>query len=74
MFMILMLTMTTNLSGLEQQVDAEIMKVPICDVGHAVAQLVEALRYQPKGCWLDWDFVINVILPAAIWLWGGLSL
>ena len=37
MFMILMLTMATNLSGLEQQVDAEIMKVPICDVGHAVA-------------------------------------
>ena len=44
--------------------------------GHAVAQLVEALRYKSEGRWFDsrwchWNFSFR-ILPAA--LWGRLSL
>jgi hypothetical protein len=36
-------------------------KMLIQHTGHAVAQLVEALRYKPEGCWFDsrwcqWDF------------------
>jgi hypothetical protein len=32
--------------------------------GHAVAQLVEVLRYKPEGC--VFDFFIDVILPTAL--------
>jgi len=40
--------------------------------GHAVAQLVEALRYKPEGRgfdsrWCHWNFFIDIILPAALW-------
>jgi hypothetical protein len=40
-----------------------------------VAQLVEALRYKPEGFGFDsrcchWSFFIDIILLAALWLWG----
>jgi hypothetical protein len=40
--------------------------------GHAVAQLVEALRYKPEGRgfdsrWFHWNFFFDIILPAALW-------
>jgi hypothetical protein len=41
--------------------------------GHAVEQLVEALRYKPesRGFNSHWcrEFFIDIILPAALWLW-----
>ena len=38
--------------------------------GMAVAQLVEALRYKSEGR----GFFIDIILLAALWPWGRLSL
>jgi hypothetical protein len=37
--------------------------------GHAVAQLVEALRYKPKFAGSNLDGVIDIIIPAALWPW-----
>ena len=43
--------------------------------GHAVAQLVEALRYKSEGRGFDsrlvsLEFFIDINLPAALWPWG----
>ena len=43
--------------------------------GHAVVQLVEALRYKSEGRGFDFpmvslEFFINIILPAALWPMG----
>jgi hypothetical protein len=39
--------------------------------GHAVAQLVEALRYKPEGRGFDsLEFFIDVIFPVALWPLG----
>jgi hypothetical protein len=46
--------------------------------GHAIAQLVEALRYRPEGrgfkiIMMSLEFFIDIIFPTALWLWGRLS-
>ena len=40
-------------------------------MGHAVAQLVEALRYKSEGRFtmVSLEFFIDIILPAAPWPW-----
>jgi len=43
--------------------------------GHAVAQLVEALRYKSEGRGFDsrmgsLEFFIGIILQVALWPWG----
>jgi hypothetical protein len=32
-----------------------------------VAQLVEALHYKPEGPMVSLEFLIDIILPAALW-------
>jgi hypothetical protein len=43
-------------------------------VGHAVAQLAEALRHKPELSMVSMKFFIDIILPALLWTWGWLSL
>jgi hypothetical protein len=52
----------------------EDMQNLLLSVGHAVAQLVEALRYKPEGRWFDSRFFIDIILSVALWPWGQLGL
>jgi hypothetical protein len=48
-------------------------------LGHAVEQFVQAVRYKPESRGVRFpmvslEFFIDIILPAAQWLWVGLSL
>jgi len=45
--------------------------------GHMVAQLVEGLRFELEGrrfASVLLEFFIDIIIPAALWSWDGLSL
>ena len=51
-----------------------ILPVYVFKRGHAVAQVVDALRQKPEGLgfkslWCH-ELFIDIIHPAAIWLWG----
>jgi hypothetical protein len=37
-------------------------------LGHAVAQMIEAMRYKPEG--REFDSLEFFILPDALWPWG----
>jgi hypothetical protein len=52
----------------------EISQYPSFKRWHAVARLVEALRYKPEGSikkfpMVSLEFFIDKILPAALWPW-----